>query len=177
MQTKCHFQYTKQHIQNIKQHILNAASPYSCHRNVAKRPPSTGACPRGCLPSRCVWPPHLHTGYWYRYFEPCFEGLSLMHVFWSPETQDRQRIQSSATEVTTITNDCLCSWINNLCAATSDHYSNWKEWLPVEHKPSLIEPLISPLPNHFPSAIIQQKGADSHLPRSTPNVSEHDCGH
>lgn len=115
MWTKCHFQYTKQHTQNIKQHIFNAATvsyvtscSYSCHRNVAKRPPSTGACPRGCLPSRCVWPPHLRTGYWYRYFEPCSEGLSLMHVFWSPETQDRHRIQSSATEVT-IYEQFMCS--------------------------------------------------------------------
>lgn len=87
-----------------------------------------------------------------------------MHVFWCPERQGRRRIQSSAAEAMTMTNDCLCSWMNNLRVATSDHYSNWKEWLPAENKPSLIESLISPLPNHFPSAIIQQKGADSQLP-------------
>lgn len=81
------------HQENTEQSFVTVWT-YSCHRSVAKRPPSTGVCPHGCLWWLCAWPPRLRTGCWCKYSEPYFEDLSLTLVFWSPKTQEWQRTQS-----------------------------------------------------------------------------------
>lgn len=74
--------------------------------------------------------------------------------------------------MTTIRNESQYSWMNKIYVQQQVIITAIVS-VPAENKLSLIEPLISPLPNHFPSAIIQQKGVDSQFPppRSTPNGS------
>lgn len=125
-------------------------SAYSYHRNAARRLPSTGVCPRDRPWSACVWPPRLRTGCWYRYSELYSEGLSLTHVFWSPETG------AAETRMSHCQNVYNQEWRDLLYVQQQVIVMPIVIEVPNENMPSLITPLISPFPFHFPSAIIQQ---------------------